>query len=85
MRFINGKVKWGIIGCGDVCETKSGPAFSWVPESSLIAVMRRDEEKAKDFALRHKVPKYYGNASDVINDPEINAIYVATPPNSHEA
>jgi len=85
MRFISGKVNWGIIGCGDVCETKSGPAFSWVPESSLIAVMRRDEEKAKDFALRHKVPKYYGDASAVINDPEINAIYVATPPNSHEA
>jgi 1,5-anhydro-D-fructose reductase (1,5-anhydro-D-mannitol-forming) len=85
MRFVNGRVNWGIIGCGDVCETKSGPAFSWVPESSLIAVMRRDEEKAKDFATRHKVPKYYGDASDVINDPEINAIYVATPPSSHEA
>jgi 1,5-anhydro-D-fructose reductase (1,5-anhydro-D-mannitol-forming) len=85
MRFINFRARWGIIGCGDVCETKSGPAFSWVPESSLIAVMRRDEEKAKDFATRHNVPKYYGDASDVINDPEINAIYVATPPSSHEA
>ena len=85
MRFVKGRLNWGIIGCGDVCETKSGPAFSWVPESSLTAVMRRDEEKAKDFATRHNVPKYYGDASDVINDPEINAIYVATPPSSHEA
>ena len=85
MRFINGRVNWGIIGCGDVCETKSGPAFSWVPESSLVSVMRRDKEKAKDFARRHNVPKYNDDASDVINDPEINAIYVATPPSSHEA
>jgi len=85
MRFINGRVNWGIIGCGDVCETKSGPAFSWVPESSLVAVMRRDLEKAKDFARRHNVPKYYADASEVINDPDINAIYVATPPSSHEA
>ena len=59
MHFIKGRVSWGIIGCGNVCETKSGPAFSWVPDSSLVAVMRRDEEKAKDFAARHNVPKYY--------------------------
>lgn len=85
MRFINGKVNWGIIGCGDVCETKSGPAFSWVPDSSLVAVMRRDEEKAKDFARRHNVPKYYGDATELINDPDVNAVYVATPPSSHEA
>lgn len=85
MRFINGRVNWGIVGCGDVCETKSGPAFSWVPDSSLVGVMRRDAEKAKDFAMRHKVPKYYGDATELINDPDINAIYVATPPSSHEA
>ena len=85
MPFINGRINWGIIGCGDVCETKSGPVFSWVPESSLVAVMRRDAEKAKDFARRHNVLKYSGDASEVINDPEINAIYVATPPGSHEA
>lgn len=84
MRFINSRVNWGIVGCGDVCETKSGPAFSWVPESSLVAVMRRDEEKAKDFARRHNVPKYYGDAADLINNPDVNAVYVATPPSSHE-
>jgi 1,5-anhydro-D-fructose reductase (1,5-anhydro-D-mannitol-forming) len=85
MQFVKGGINWGIIGCGDVCETKSGPAFSWVPESSLVAVMRRDEEKAKDFARRHNVPKYFGDASELINDPEVNAIYVSTPPSSHEA
>ena len=85
MQFVKGGINWGIIGCGDVCETKSGPAFSWVPDSSLVAVMRRDEEKAKDFARRHNVPKYFGDASELINDPEVNAIYVSTPPSSHEA
>lgn len=84
MHFIVGKVRWGIIGCGDVCEVKSGPAFSKVPDSSLVAVMRRNAEKAKDYAQRHKVPKFYTEATSLINDPEVNAIYIATPPGSHE-
>ena len=79
------KIQWGIIGCGDVTELKSGPAFNKVKDSALIAVMRRDEAKAKDYAIRHGVPKYYTNASELINDPEINAIYIATPPDLHEA
>ncbi len=78
------KINWGIIGCGDVTEVKSGPAFNKVNHSSLIAVMRRDGEKAKDYAKRHHVPKWYDDAYKLINDPEINAIYVATPPSSHE-
>ena len=77
-------IVWGIIGCGDVTEKKSGPAFNKVPNSSLLAVMRRDVEKAKDYAQRHSVPKFYGDAHTLINDPEINAIYIATPPGSHE-
>src|SRR6185503_6177623 len=78
------KIKWGIIGCGDVTEVKSGPAFNKVANSELVAVMRRDAEKAKDYANRHKVPKWYSDADKLINDPEINAIYIATPPSSHE-
>ena len=82
---IAGKVKWGIIGCGDVTEVKSGPAFQNVENSELIAVMRRNGEKAADYAKRHNVPKWYDNADALINDPDINAIYVATPPSSHAA
>ena len=77
-------INWGIIGCGDVTEVKSGPAFNKIKNSSLVAVMRRDEAKAKDFALRHGVPKWYSNAEDLINDDSIDAVYVATPPSSHE-
>ncbi len=77
-------INWGIIGCGDVTEVKSGPAFNKVPYSSLIAVMRRNAEKARDYAQRHDVEKWYDDADDLINDPEVNAIYVATPPLNHE-
>lgn len=80
----NRTINWGIIGCGDVTEVKSGPAFSKVPDSKLVAVMRRNEEKAKDYAQRHGVGKWYCNADDLINDREVNAIYIATPPLNHE-
>lgn len=78
------QIRWGIIGCGDVTEVKSGPAFNKVDHSTLVAVMRRDADNAKDYAARHGVPKWYSNANDLINDEEINAIYIATPPAFHE-
>jgi predicted dehydrogenase len=80
----NQTINWGIIGCGDVTEVKSGPAFNKVPNSKLVAVMRRNAEKAKGYAQRHGVGKWYNDADDLINDPEVNAIYVATPPLNHE-
>jgi predicted dehydrogenase len=76
-------INWGIIGCGNVTEVKSGPAFNKVKDSRLIAVMRRDAVLAEDYARRHNVPKFYTDADDLINDPNINAVYVATPPGSH--
>src|ERR1041384_7566406 len=84
MKSITGTVNWGIIGCGDVCEVKSGPAFNKVPNSKLVAVMRRDGKKAKDYAQRHGVSKWYDDATVLINDDEVNAIYIATPPLYHE-
>ncbi len=79
------KINWGIIGCGDVTEKKSGPAFNKVKNSSLVAVMRRNAEKAKDYASRHNVPKWYVDAMQLINDADVNAVYIATPPSFHEA
>ncbi len=78
------KIKWGIIGCGDVTEVKSGPAFNKVPNSKLVAVMRRNAAKAEDYAQRHGVPAWYNNANSLINDPAVTAVYIATPPSSHE-
>ena len=80
---IKGKVHWGIIGCGDVAEVKSGPAFQKVPNSYLLSVMRRDQVKVKDFAKRHHVSNCTTSASELINNNCVNAIYIATPPSSH--
>ncbi|HUB68731.1 MAG TPA: Gfo/Idh/MocA family oxidoreductase [Candidatus Methylacidiphilales bacterium] len=78
-----GLIRWGILGCGDVTEVKSGPAFRKIAGSALMAVMRRDAGKARDYAQRHGVPRWYGKAGDLLDDPEIDAVYVASPPSSH--
>jgi predicted dehydrogenase len=80
----SGLVRWGIIGCGNVTEVKSGPAYQQTKGFELTAVMRRDIEKLKDYANRHNIKKYYTNADELINDVEIDAIYVATPPDTHK-
>ncbi len=77
------KIRWGIIGCGDVTEVKSGPAYQKVEGFELKAVMRRDLEKVKDYAKRHGIEKYYIDADTLIHDDEIDAVYIATPPDSH--
>jgi predicted dehydrogenase len=76
-------INWGIIGCGSVTEVKSGPAFNKVNNSRLVAVMRRNAALAEDYARRHSIPRFYTDAMRLINDPEINAVYIATPPASH--
>ncbi|HEY8891475.1 MAG TPA: Gfo/Idh/MocA family oxidoreductase [Clostridium sp.] len=77
-------IRWGIIGCGDVTEVKSGPGFQNANNSQLVAVMRRNGELAKDYAKRHNVPKWYDDADKLINDPDVDAIYIATPPAFHK-
>ena len=76
-------LRWGIIGCGNVTEVKSGPAYKLTEGFELAAVMRRDLAKVKDYAHRHGVNTYYTNADELIRDDNINAIYIATPPDSH--
>lgn len=77
-------IRWGIIGCGNVTEVKSGPALQKARGSQLVAVMRRNGNLARDYAQRHGVPKWYNDAGALINDPEVDAVYVATPPSSHK-
>ena len=76
-------IQWGIIGCGDVTELKSGPALQKADSSMLAAVMRRDAAKAEDYAKRHNVPSWYTDANDLIYDPDVHAVYIATPPDTH--
>ena len=78
------EISWGMIGCGNVTERKSGaPAINKVPHASLVAVMARKAEKASDYAKRHHVPRWYTDVDGLINDPGVNAIYIATPPDVH--
>ncbi len=76
-------IRWGILGCGDVVEHKSGPALMQAEGSSVVAVMRRDGAKAADFARRHHIPRWYDSADALLADQEVNAVYIATPPDSH--
>jgi predicted dehydrogenase len=76
-------VRWGIIGCGDVTEVKSGPAFQRADGSELVAVMRRTGSLAEDYAKRHGVPRWYDDAEGVLQSDDIDAVYIATHPNSH--
>lgn len=77
------QINWGFIGCGEVTERKSGPAFNLVEGSRVVAVMSRSSEKASSYAQRHNIPRWYTDAQSLINDPEVNAVYIATPPSSH--
>ena len=77
------ELKWGFIGCGEVTEIKSGPAFSEVEGSTVVAVMSRTEERARTYAIKRGIPKWYTDAQELIDDPDVNAVYVATPPSSH--
>lgn len=76
-------VKWGFIGCGEVTEKKSGPAFALVEGSEVVAVMSRNREKACSYARRHGIPRYYTDAQRLVDDPDVTAVYIATPPSTH--
>jgi len=76
-------IVWAVIGAGRVCEKKSMPAMNRIPHSCVKTVMRRDAAACKDFAFRHNIPNWTLNSKDIFNDPEINAVYIATPPNTH--
>ena len=76
-------IRWGIIGCGNVTEVKSGPALQQARGSALVAVMRRNGALAEDYAHRHGVRRWYDDAQRLVDDPEVDAVYVATPPSTH--
>jgi predicted dehydrogenase len=76
-------IRWGMIGCGDVTEVRSGPGFYKARNSTLVAVMRRNGPLAQDYAKRHNVPRWHDNADAIINDPDIDAVYIATLTDTH--
>ena len=83
MRNYKNTVRWGIVGCGDVTEVKSGPGLYKADHSQLVAVMRRDSAAAADYAKRHRVKRWYHDGQALIDDDEVDIVYVATPPSTH--
>lgn len=77
------EVVWGVIGAGNVCEKKSMPAMQIIPHSRVRSVMRRNAKACRDFAHRHNIPVWTSDAADLFTDPQINAVYIATPPDTH--
>ncbi len=77
------KIRWGFIGCGEATEKKSGPAFGQVEGSKVVAVMSRSAEKARSYASRHNIPRWFTDAQELVDCPEVNAVYIATPPSTH--
>ena len=77
------QIRWGFIGCGEATEKKSGPAFSLIEGSKVCAVMSRSREKAQQYAERNEISRWYTDAQQLIDDPMVNAVYIATPPSSH--
>lgn len=77
------KVKWGMIVAGDVTKVKSGPAFHKVENSEIHYVMRRNLDKAEDYANRHNIPNFTNDADHILNNSEIDAVYISTPPSTH--
>ena len=78
MRILE-NVNWGFIGCGEVTEKKSGPAFNMIEGSKVVAVMSREEEKVKSYAMRHDIPNWYTDAQELIGDENVKTNYRATP------
>ncbi len=76
-------IHWGIIGCGAVTEVKSGPALYQTQGSCVSAVYRRNIDKARDYATRHNVEHVFTSAKALINSEYVDAVYIATPPDSH--
>lgn len=76
-------IKWGFIGCGEATEKKILPAFSELPDTKVVAVMSRNGERAADFARRHHIAHWYVDAQNLVTDPNVDAVYIATPPSTH--
>ncbi len=76
-------ISWGILGAGRIAESQMAPAIAAAPGHELIAVTRRDQAAAQQFADRHGARRAFNNDEALLADPQVNAVYVATPPHLH--
>ena len=76
-------IYWGILGAGKIAESQLAPAIAAVPGHELVAVSRRSLDAAQEFADRHGAQRAYDSAEELLDDGQVNAVYVATPPHLH--
>jgi len=76
-------VRWGIIGAGDIARKQTARAIGTLPSARLQAVMRRDLQAARAFAQEFGAATAYSQVEEVLADPEIDAVYIATPVHLH--
>lgn len=76
-------IRWGFIGCGEATERRALPAFSQLENSEIIAVMSRTPARAKAFAEKYGIARWYKDAQNLVTDPDVDAVYIATPPSTH--
>ncbi|AQX15560.1 oxidoreductase [Tessaracoccus lapidicaptus] len=75
-------VRWGIVGTGAIAHGVAGD-FQFVPGAELTAVASRTWAKARDFAAEHQVPKAFGSYRELLDSPDIDVVYIATPHPQH--
>jgi predicted dehydrogenase len=79
------KIKWGLIGCGDIARRRIAPALLDLPNCELVAVSRANFEQAESFAGEFGARRWYKEWQQLLTDDEIDAVYIATPVHLHAA
>lgn len=77
------KVRWGLIGCGDIARRRVAPALRDIADCELVAVSRAKAEQAAVFAEEFGARRWYGDWRALVADAEVDAVYIATPVHLH--
>ena len=78
----NNKIRWGILSTARIAHHFADD-FAFVSNGTLAAVASRSAEQAAEFAARHEIPVAYSSYEQLYDDPDIDAIYIATPHSLH--
>ncbi|WP_040337419.1 Gfo/Idh/MocA family protein [Candidatus Blastococcus massiliensis] len=81
---MSAEIRWGVVGPGRIAESVL-PDFAHVPHARVTAVASRSQERADAFAARHGLERAYGSYAEILADPEVDVLYVATPHAQHAA